>query len=59
MFAQVFSEAEMAAMEAQADVLDSQTRAGQLPPSCFHVNRTRSGALKRTKMFFGARCECL
>ena len=47
----------MAALEAQADSLDGAARAGQLPQSCFHVNETRLGALKRTKMFFGARCE--
>ena len=46
-------------MEAQADSLDQSARAGQLPPTCFHVTQTRAAALKRTKMFFGARCATL
>ena len=55
---QVFGAAELAALEAGADQVDGSARAGQLPPSCFHVNCTRAGALKRTKFFFGARCAC-
>ena len=54
----MFSEAELTALEAEVDMLDGRARTQALPPACFHVNRTRAGAqLKRTKMFFGARCE--
>ena len=53
---QVFSEAELAGLEAGADEVDLASRAEQLPSSCFHVNRTRAGGLKRTKFFFSARC---
>ena len=43
-------------MEAGACGVDRSARAGCLPPSCFHSSHGRAGGLKRTKLFFGARC---
>lgn len=42
-------------MEAEADELDSLAHRGLLPPECCHTSAGRSGQLRRTKMFFGAR----
>jgi hypothetical protein len=53
---QIFSDAELAAMEAGADGVDARARAGCLPQACFQTTLARGGGLKRTKLFFGARC---
>lgn len=53
---QVFTGAELDAMEAGACSVDRSARAGCLPPACFHSTHGRAGGLKRTKLFFGARC---
>lgn len=44
-------------MEGCADGVHEKAREGRLPPTCYHETRGRGGALKRTKFFFGARCE--
>ena len=56
---QVYTEAEMQSIEGRADSVDSDARAGNLPLQCFHTSQSRGGNLKRTKFFFGARCEPL
>ena len=43
-------------MEAGADGVDERARAGCLPQACFQTTLARGGGLKRTKLFFGARC---
>ena len=53
--AQVFTDLELCALEGEADHTDGAARAGRLPPDCYHQSGV-AGALKRTKMFFGARC---
>ncbi|KAK9838261.1 hypothetical protein WJX81_000973 [Elliptochloris bilobata] len=54
-YTEVFSDAELAAMEAGACGVDQRAREGCLPPACFHTTHGRAGGLKRTKLFFGAR----
>ncbi|KAK9815454.1 hypothetical protein WJX72_003907 [[Myrmecia] bisecta] len=55
---EVFSEAELAAIEAGADALDERRARGQLHSDSFHCTAgpgRGEGEPKRTKMFFGAR----
>lgn len=54
---QVFTEEELASIEAKAHLVDDDARAGYLPDQCFHTSQNRNGTLKRTKFFFGARCK--
>lgn len=56
---QFYAAEALARMEAGADGVHAKAEAGRLPPTCFHETRGRGGALKRTKLFFGARCEDL
>ena len=56
---QIFTPEEMSSIEARADGIDTDAREGFLPEQCFHNSQNRTGALKRTKFFFGARCENL
>ena len=56
-FLQIFTPEEMISIEAKADGLDRDAREGFLPEQCFHNSSNRAGVLKRTKFFFGARCE--
>ena len=43
-------------MEAGACGVEQRMHDECLPPACFHTTLGRSGNLKRTKLFFGARC---
>lgn len=53
---QFFTEAELQSLEAAAD--STHGKAGtQLPPTAVHQTHALRGGLRRTKMFFGARCE--
>lgn len=54
--AQFFSEAEMQRLEAEADGMHAKADA-RLPPNAFHKTHALGGGLRRTKMFFGARCK--
>ena len=54
--AQFFSEAEMQRLEAEADGTHAKADA-RLPLTAFHKTHALGGTLRRTKMFFGARCE--
>ena len=56
--AQFFSEAELQGMEAAAKATHAKADS-RLPPAAFHKTHSQCGGLKRTKMFFGARCEHL
>ena len=53
--AQFFSEAELQRMEAAAKATHAKAD-HRLPPTAFHKTRSQHGSLRRTKMFFGARC---
>ena len=53
---QFFTEAELQGLEAAADGLHAKAGT-QLPPTAFHQTHALGGSLRRTKMFFGARCE--
>lgn len=54
-YVEVFTAAEVAAIEAACDGLDAHASDGLLPDSCFHRTSTKGGMAKRTKYFFGAR----
>lgn len=54
---QFYTAEELQQMEGCADGVHEKAREGRLPSTCFHETRGRGGALKRTKFFFGARCE--
>ncbi len=54
---QFYTAEEVRQMEGCADDVHAKAREGRLPSTCFHETRGRGGALKRTKFFFGARCE--
>ncbi len=56
MAAQFYSEAELQHLEAASDGLHAKA-ATRLPPTAFHQTHAVGGGLRRTKMFFGARCE--
>ena len=56
--AQFFSKAELQGMEAAAKATHAKAD-NRLPPAAFHKTHSQCGGLKRTKMFFGARCEPL
>ena len=56
--AQFFSEAELQGMEAAAKATHAKADS-RLPPAAFHKTHSQCGGLKRTKIFFGARCEHL
>lgn len=58
-FVQFFSEDELQGIETAANEMHAKAEAGRLPPVAFHNTHTHGGGLKRTKMFFGARCEPL
>ena len=53
---QFFTEAELRGLEAAADGLHAKAGT-RLPPTAFHQTHALGGALRRTKMFFGARCQ--
>ncbi len=53
----VFSPEELQAIEAAANELQTKATEGRLPKTCFHESRGRTGNLKRTKYFLGARCK--
>ena len=55
---QFFSEAELQCMEAAAKATHEKAD-HRLPPAAFHKTHSQCGGLRRTKMFFGARCEHL
>ena len=55
---QFFTEAELRGLEAAADSLHAKAGT-RLPPTAFHQTHALGGALRRTKMFFGARCQPL
>lgn len=54
---QVLSEQELQHLEEAVDGVDGKAKAGLLPAQCFHTTVNRAGNPKRTKFFFGARCE--
>ncbi|KXZ56937.1 hypothetical protein GPECTOR_1g845 [Gonium pectorale] len=61
-YTQLFSAAELGALERETDRTDVLARAGLLPPDCQHSTYGKGGggaegegSLKRTKLFFGAR----
>ena len=56
---QFYTPEELRCMEASADGVHAKAREGRLPQTCFHETRGRGGGLKRTKFFFGARCELI
>ena len=53
---QFFSEAELQCLEEAADGMHAKAET-RLPPTAFHETHAVGGSLRRTKMFFGARCE--
>ncbi|KAI3425137.1 hypothetical protein D9Q98_008908 [Chlorella vulgaris] len=54
-YTQLFSNEELAAIEAESDGVDARSQQGLLPDSCYHRTVARGGNLKRSKYFFGAR----
>jgi len=57
MLVQLFTETELSGIERGADSVAEAADRGELPAQCYHNSQTRGGGLKRTKFFFGARCE--
>jgi hypothetical protein len=54
-YTQLFSLEELSEMELKANELQNKAESGSLPDCCFHTTASKSGGLKRTKYFFGAR----
>lgn len=56
---ELFHQEELQAIEQSADEVHEKAWDGLLPPSCYHRSFSKGGVLKRTKLFFGVRCDCL
>eukprot|EP00210_Caulerpa_lentillifera_P001116 g1077.t1 len=54
-YTSLFTSEELNEAEKMADRVHEQAQLGMYPPECFHPTIGRSGGLKRTKYFFGAR----
>jgi hypothetical protein len=52
---EVFSPNQLSDIELRCDSIDTAAREGRLPTTCSHSTLNKSGGLKRTKFFFGAR----
>lgn len=54
-YTSLFTSKELNEVERKADEVHEDAQMGLYPPECFHPTIGRSGGLKRTKYFFGAR----
>jgi len=54
-YSSMFSHEELCEIESAADQVHENAQNGLYPDQCFHPTIGKSGALKRTKFFFGAR----